>query len=74
MARRTHVSYATPHNHHAMQTQITMRDLRRHLIEDHSLDVIAVTDFSVLVKLHMNGHNGAAPQYTEQPMNAQPPF
>lgn len=76
MARRSRVSYATPHNHHAMQTQITMRDLRRHLGNDHddTLNAVLINPFAELVARHRSLHHGAAPDYVELPMNAKPEF
>lgn len=68
-------SFATPHNHHETQAQITMRDLRRHLINDHdSRNAHLTNDFTVLDRDHFLAHKGNAPVYEELPMNAEARF
>ena len=75
MPRRSRVSYATPHDHHAIANQVTMRDFRRHLMNDHDAPVtVSAYNFNELNIAHKQAHRGAAPDFVELPMNAKPEF
>lgn len=71
MARHSSVSYATPHTHNDVLPQITTRDLRKHLLEQHDrTNAYRVNGFDALEQLHYDAHHGSAPRFFELPMNA----
>lgn len=57
------------HDHHALSLRVTMRDLRNHLLRDHrlpkELNAHLTNDFKLLNTMHVNAHNGHAPEYVE---------